>query len=126
MAGKGNPKGVNHRRGRAQGAQLVPKVRGAFLRAIAQLEKQNIPLSDILAQQLLENPLGTLSAMAKFLPKEMLVDVPGESGIAFGFVRVPAKESLPEEQRLVDTLDAIDGEFTSLPSLPKKETLPHE
>lgn len=112
MTAPGNPKGVNHKKGKGQGKAVAPRVRGAFLRALKQLEEEGYPLSEILAQKLLEKPLETLTAIARFIPAEMMLEAPEGSDVMMAFVRVPAKDPLPEPEP-----DAIDGEFVEVPRL---------
>jgi len=53
---------------------IASTVRGAFLRACKSLEEDNRPLSTILEEMLREKPADALNAVAKFVPKEMLIE----------------------------------------------------
>jgi len=65
-------------------ADLAPKVRGAFKRALIMLDEQRgvdeegKGLSEVLMESLEENPIGTLGAISKFCPKELDVDLNAE------------------------------------------------
>tara|TARA_R110002020_G_scaffold171360_2_gene361381 strand:+ start:1654 stop:1911 length:258 start_codon:yes stop_codon:yes gene_type:complete len=65
-------------------ADLAPKVRGAFKRALIMLDEQRgvdeegKGLSEVLMESLQENPIGTLGAISKFCPKELDVDLNAE------------------------------------------------
>lgn len=111
MPGVGNDPGENHKAGSGQGKAIVPKVRGAFLRAILQLEEEGRPLSDIIREQLEQKPLETLAALSRFVPKEMLLQVPdgedGHQGAVLAFAYIPRKDPLPAVE------DAIDAEVVS-------------
>lgn len=61
MAGRGRPKGSH---------DIAPMIRGAFIRAVKGLEDDGKPLSTLIREQLENNPLATLKAMAAFNPKE--------------------------------------------------------
>ena len=61
MAGRGRPKGSH---------DIAPMIRGAFIRAVKGLEDDGKPLSSLIREQLENNPLATLKAMAAFNPKE--------------------------------------------------------
>ena len=61
MAGRGRPKGSH---------DIAPMIRGAFIRAVKGLEDDGKPLSSLIREELENNPLATLKAMAAFNPKE--------------------------------------------------------
>ena len=63
----------------AAGKQVAGKVRGAYLRAFAQLEAKGKPLSSIVLQQLEENPIKAMELLSKFIPRELMLE--GEVGI---------------------------------------------
>lgn len=50
---------------------VAPIIRGAFKRAVAQLDNGGRPLSDIIREHLESDFLGTLRAIASFTPKEI-------------------------------------------------------
>jgi len=58
----------------ARARDVAPTVRGAFLRAIKMLEDDKRPLSDILYEALLKDPLPVLAVVSKYVPKEMLIE----------------------------------------------------
>lgn len=64
MAGKGRPKGSH---------DIAPMIRGAFIRAVKGEEADGKPLSSLIREQLENNPLATLKAMAAFKQKELNV-----------------------------------------------------
>ena len=53
---------------------IAANVRGAFLRACRQSEEDERPLSTILLELLQTDPKGCLDTVAKFVPKEMLIE----------------------------------------------------
>lgn len=53
---------------------IASTVRGAFLRAAKQSEEDNRPLSTIMLEMLQKDPKGCLDTVAKFVPKEMLIE----------------------------------------------------
>jgi hypothetical protein len=65
-------------------ADLAPKVRGAFKRALIMLDErkgvdeEGRGLSEVLCDSLEENPIGTLGAISRFCPKELDVDLQGD------------------------------------------------
>ena len=64
MAKIGRPKGSH---------DIAPIVRGAFKRAVLQLEEKGTPLSDLIAQEMEKNVFAALRAISAFIPKELLV-----------------------------------------------------
>tara|TARA_R110000782_G_scaffold18254_4_gene50364 strand:- start:1981 stop:2238 length:258 start_codon:yes stop_codon:yes gene_type:complete len=62
-------------------ADLAPRVRGAFKRALIMLDErkgvteEGKGLSEILCDSLEDNPIGTLGAISRFCPKELDVDL---------------------------------------------------
>jgi hypothetical protein len=60
---------------RQRATQIVPMIRGAFIRAAKSLEtRKNLSLTDLIAKELEERPLDTIRAIAHFVPKELLVE----------------------------------------------------
>jgi len=58
-----------------KGSQYIASVvRGAFVRACKSLEDDGRPLSTIIEGLLREKPAEALNAVAKFVPKEMLIE----------------------------------------------------
>jgi hypothetical protein len=53
---------------------IASKVRGAFLRALKQSEEDKRPLSTIMLEMLQTDPKACLDTVAKFVPKEMLIE----------------------------------------------------
>lgn len=53
---------------------IAAAVRGAFLRACKSIEDRGEPLSTIFEKMLMDKPADALNAVAKFVPKEMLVE----------------------------------------------------
>lgn len=53
---------------------IAANVRGAFLRACKHLENDGRPLSSIIMEMLENDPKGCLDTVAKFVPKEMLIE----------------------------------------------------
>ena len=53
---------------------IAATVRGAFLRASKQSEEDGRPLSTIMLEMLEKDPKGCLDTVAKFVPKEMLIE----------------------------------------------------
>lgn len=52
---------------------VAPMIRGAFKRAVAQLENEGKPLSELIKKSLEENLRDTLRAVGSFTPKELEV-----------------------------------------------------
>lgn len=59
---------------RRGGTEIAPMVRGAFIRAVKDLENKGKPLSTIIKDQLEKHPLETLKTIGSFIPKEMLIE----------------------------------------------------
>ena len=59
---------------RKRAQQIVPLIRGSFIRAAKSLEEEGVSLTDLIADQLKNKPLETLKVIAQFVPKEMLVE----------------------------------------------------
>ena len=57
------------------GTHLVARTRGVILRAMDVSEKRDRPLSELLADALEDAPIKFLTMAAKYLPKEVNVDV---------------------------------------------------
>ena len=53
---------------------IASQIRGAFLRACKQSEEDGRPLSTIMLEMLENDPKGCLDTVAKFVPKEMLIE----------------------------------------------------
>lgn len=53
---------------------IASAVRGAFTRTLKRLEDDGRPLSDILYDLINDDPKACLDAVAKFVPREMLVE----------------------------------------------------
>jgi hypothetical protein len=53
---------------------VASHVRGAFIRACKSLEDAGKPLSTIIEEMLQDDPKAALDAVAKFVPKEMLIE----------------------------------------------------
>lgn len=49
---------------------IAPMIRGAFIRAAKGLEDDGKPLSSVIRKCLEDNPLATLQAISKFIPRE--------------------------------------------------------
>ena len=52
---------------------IAPMIRGAFKRAVLQLEEDGKPLSTLIYEKLQEDVLSTLKAISSFVPKELEV-----------------------------------------------------
>ena len=78
---------------RAGSRDIAPQIRGAFKRAVLQLEEEGRPLSDLIKEYLEKDFLGTLRAIQGFIPKEQLIgpmeESEGSFGVQVNFVEPP-------------------------------------
>lgn len=56
-------------------ADLAPMIRGAAMRALKHNESRGRGLTDILAKSFVDKPLETLTALAKFNPSQVKMDM---------------------------------------------------
>ena len=68
---------------RAGSRDIAPQIRGAFKRAVLQLEEEGRPLSELIKEYLEKDFLGTLRAIQGFIPKEQLIGPIEESEGSF-------------------------------------------
>jgi hypothetical protein len=78
---------------RAGSRDIAPQIRGAFKRAVLQLEEEGRPLSDLIKEYLEKDFLGTLRAIQGFIPKEQLIgpmeESEGSFSVQVNFVEPP-------------------------------------
>ena len=92
---KGTPKtGGGPRKPRSR--DVAPEVRGAFLRACRFLEDDGEPLSMLIHRALKEDVNATLHAIARFVPKELMVD----AHVSQSIVEVLGKFSGADDQQV--------------------------
>ena len=65
---------------RPRGKQVASDIRGAFMRAVRQLEGEGKPLSELMKRSLEADFLGTLRAIQGFVPKELEATVEHKRG----------------------------------------------
>jgi hypothetical protein len=83
---------------RAGSRDIAPQIRGAFKRAVLQLEEEGRPLSDLIKEYLEKDFLGTLRAIQGFIPKEQLIGPMEESEGSFSVqVNFVEPENMVEE-----------------------------
>lgn len=70
---------------RAGTRSIVPLVRGGFLTALKNLERKGVisGMADIWEQIIAEDPAKALELLAKYVPKEMLIEVDDARPFAF-------------------------------------------
>ena len=70
---------------RAGTRSIVPLVRGGFLTALKNLEKKGVisGMADIWEQIIADDPAKALELLAKYVPKEMLIEVDDARPFAF-------------------------------------------
>lgn len=61
---------------KARGKDVAPTIRGAWIRAVKQLDNEGKPLSTLLKAAIEKDVLASLKAIQGFVPKELLL---GES-----------------------------------------------
>jgi hypothetical protein len=96
---------------RAGSRDIAPQIRGAFKRAVLQLEEEGRPLSELIKEYLEKDFLGTLRAIQGFIPKEQLIGPMEESEGSFS-VQVNFVEP-----RLIDAVSAksnLDADADSI------------
>ena len=62
--------GIQNRGGR----HIPADIRAAYLRALKGLADDGKPLHDIIRMELLRDPLGALTVLSKFVPKELMIE----------------------------------------------------
>ncbi len=65
----------NRKKGSKDDTALVRRTRYAILKALDTVDSLGTPLHELLAQAFVDNPLKFLDTAAKFLPKQMDIDV---------------------------------------------------
>jgi hypothetical protein len=74
---------------KAGSRSIVPLIRGGFLTALKNLERKGVisGMADIWEQIIAEDPAKALELLAKYVPREMLVEV--DDARPFAFVAEP-------------------------------------
>lgn len=83
---------------------VAPRIRGAFLRAAKIAEEQGKSLTDFVLESMEKDFLGTLTAIAKYCPKEL--DISGE--INHSLVQIIQRIDSTREGR--PAIQALEGE----------------
>ena len=78
--------------GKAGARHVAPKIRGAFLAAL-----ENGKLHEYMKKSLEEDFLGTLNAVSKFVPKELLIDVDENLNVNFRIADEPSAEQFDRD-----------------------------
>ena len=85
---------------RAGSRDIAPQIRGAFKRAVLQLEEEGRPLSELIKEHLERDFLGTLRAIQGFIPKEQLIgpieESEGSFSVQVNFVEPPTMNTSVE------------------------------
>ena len=106
-----------------QGAQLVPLVRGSFLRALNSLDlkgqKRGSGLTELIRREMQSKPLETMKVMSQWVPKEMLVETVASEDltsylreVANAVERIEANQAMEEKRQLeqAKTTPAVPSE----------------
>lgn len=91
--------------GRKAGTRsIVPLVRGGFLTALKNLERKGIisGMADIWEQIIAEDPAKALELLAKYVPKEMLIEVDDARPFAFSARPLTAEEWQRAHQPVIE------------------------
>ena len=91
----------------ARGKQIAGEVRGAYLRAFKQLEQKGRPISSLVLEQLEENPLKALELLAKFTPRELMLE--GEVGVAPSVINMQVNVVQVEGKTEILDHDPLEG-----------------
>jgi hypothetical protein len=96
---------------RAGSRDIAAQIRGAFKRAVLQLEEEGRPLSELIKEHLEKDFLGTLRAIQGFIPKEQLIgpmeESEGSFSVQVNFVEPRASDAASEKSNLDANADPL-------------------